>query len=194
MRGRAPDLIGSTVLAAAIIGCAPGDPPLAQADMTDISRLAIEEIRDRHALADTFAVSPNPRFLVPTEPGEAGMGPFNRWGDPALSAAISAVPGARSCPIVSGGDCARTGVDAFVAVSEIVRVARREAVVLVALVRRSEPQAEGDALVLHARRSGDAWRVARVTEAASVRLAAGLLPDGSGPSGPSGPPGPPGSP
>jgi hypothetical protein len=179
------------VLAAAVFGCAPGDPPLSQADMTGISRLAIEELRDRHALADTFAVSPNPRFLVPTEPGEAGMGPFNRWGDPALSAAIAAVPAARSCPIVAGGDCARVGVDVFVAVSEIMRVARREAVVLVMLVRRNEAQAEGDALVLHTRKSGDAWRVARVTEATSVRLAARLLPEAPGPSGALGLPGSP---
>jgi len=125
------------------------------------------------------------------------MGPFNRWGDPPLSAAIASVPMARPCPIRPGGDCTRAGADgaeAFVAVSEVLRVARREAVVLVALVRGSEPQGEGDALVLQLRKVGGTWRTARVTEAATVHIEAWLLHDPPEFPGSPGPGGPPGSP
>jgi hypothetical protein len=122
---------------------------------------------------DTLFLDRRPRLLVHEEPLRVRMGEFNRYGDPALSAAIDQGPAYSPCELEPLGSCRRAAHPTVAVVSEYLPLGNREAVVLASFTTPTGRGVVSRDLFFQLRFRRGAWRVTQVGEGDVVALSRG---------------------
>ena len=158
MRALAP------ALSLALAACGGPTPEWDEPEAVRLYEKALSVLHEEIDEPDTLFVDANPRFLIRTEDGAHQMGDFNRYGDPAFTAAIASMPLAAPCRRESGQGCSRTDPAGYAVLSEVLPIRSREAVLLATHLDLAGEQERVLALVIQFRFGSGGWRVTRVQE------------------------------
>ena len=157
-----------------LAACESSAPEWTEGEVALIYGTALAALQQEAAHPDTLFVDPRPRFLVHDRPRRFRMGDFNRYGDPALSAALLQDTMVSACRVPPMMGCSRADHKAFATVSEVLPLGAREAVILASHVTLADNQVSSRDLFIQLRfRSGE-WYVMRIEEGESVEVARGM--------------------
>ncbi len=158
--------------------CGTGAPEWTGPERTLLYGAALSELRNDAGGSDTLFVAERPRLLDEVGPDRFQAGEFNRYGDPSLSAAIAGERLVSACTPDPGGGCSGAAHRAYAAVSEVMPIGPREAVVLASTVVLDGPRVTTRHRFIQLRFRSGSWRVTRVGDGESVSTSSGV--DGSG--------------
>lgn len=163
----APFALIAAALISATTACAGKRPAWTDSDYFRIYRASLEFLRQNVGV-DTLYMDPRPRFLL-QEGGSERMTDFNRYGDPAISAAIDANPLLFSCQPDPDIGCSVTTHPRIATVSEIVEMGSQEAGLLASYADLTQRPIAGRELAIRLRFSGGQWRVVQARRNGTLR-------------------------
>lgn len=156
-----------------LVACESSNPEWTEGEIALLYGTALAALQQEAAHPDTLFVDPRPRFLVPDGPRRFRMGDFNRYGDPALSAALLQDTLVSACRVPPMMDCHRADHRAFATVSEVVPLGTREAALLASHVTLGDNRISSRDLIIQLRFRGGEWHLVRIGEGEGVELARG---------------------